>query len=293
MSTKIQSMTGFGRDIQATEDYSLECSLKSVNHRYLKVKTYLPDELKHYEFKIKEIISNRIERGMIRASFNLNFYSKQDFFEVHFDKKLFEEYIDKVENLSSDQVPLNALVSQMPDLNYLIPQEEKIEQIWVEMKKSLTNSLNTLIGMRIKEGNSLKEDLLERKENIQELVNQLQNTKEQALKNYSSKLEERIRKLTRDKITIDKDRIAQEAAVYAEKSDYAEELTRLQSHLSQFEGTLKQGGRIGKRLKFLSQEMHREAHTIGSKAVTDKAVSKSVKIKEEVERIREQSENIQ
>ncbi len=288
-------MTGFGSDVRNEGHFSVETSIRSLNHRYLQIKTYLPDELTDYEYEIREMIADSsIQRGILRVDVKTHYFSREQFYDLNFDKALLENYLAKFKDITNDyDIPIATLMAQLPEFAYLTPNPEAMEKIWGEVKKSLARTLKLLIDMRVKEGENLRADLLERLEKMGEFTEGMESNKEALLAKYTDKLYQRIGKLIDSSIKLDPEKILQEAALYAEKSDYTEEITRIKSHLTQVEATLNEGGLIGSKLKFLVQELHREVNTIGSKALSQETSIKIVDFKEELERVREQIQNIQ
>ena len=294
----IKSMTGYGRG--EVKDKEGECLVeaKSVNHRFLEIKTKFPQRLTEIDDIVKKKIKESFSRGYfeVYVSFErLNNIER----ELKLDANLAKQYIIAAEELKRElkiegKVELNHLLQ----LNGILKFEElnsdtlKSESYIKFLEKALDGAINSLKDMREKEGVILDRDITERLKIINDHINILKGKQTELIDGFRTRFSERLKKMLEGK-EIPSDRLSEEVAIMAERSDITEELIRLESHVGQFRQLLKEDGAIGRKLEFILQEMNRETNTIGSKAI-DYLVSQNViAIKGELEKIREQVQNIE
>ncbi|MGE5632893.1 MAG: YicC/YloC family endoribonuclease [Caulobacteraceae bacterium] len=290
----IKSMTGFGRGefSKGTTTFSVEA--KSVNHRYSDVSVRIPRALSVLEEKVREFVSDKVSRGKIDVCINYSTFGQSS--QVKLDVNLAQAYIDSLNTLKAqfgikDDISLS-LLTRFPDILAMETVEQDMEELWLILKEALEIAFGALVEMRRREGERLKSDLLLKLDGIKELVKNINEKSYSIVDEYKNKLYDRIKELTKD-IPIDENRLLTEVAVFADKSSIDEEIVRLESHIEEFRKTLNYEGSIGKRLDFIIQEMNREANTIGSK-ITDLGILNNViNIKTEIEKIREQVQNIE
>ncbi len=291
----IKSMTGFGRGEFQDEGKLILAEIKTVNHRYSDIFVKMPRQIACLEDKVRSEISKVISRGKIDVFISLEDHS-DDSKTVVIDEPLAKAYLDAVV-LLKDKYELNddisaSLIAKFPDVLKIEKVEQDSEAIWNILKVSLNNALNELVKMRQIEGESLKNDLLEKLIFIENVLNDIKLRAPEITKEYKQKLESRIKELTEQQ-TIDENRIATEVAIFADRCSIDEEVQRLASHIKQMRETLDLSVPVGRKLDFLVQEMNREINTIGSKA-NDLAITKNViDLKSELEKIREQIQNIE
>ncbi len=291
----IKSMTGFGRGEFQDEGKLILAEIKTVNHRYSDIFVKMPRQIACLEDKVRSEISKVISRGKIDVIISLEDHS-DDSKTVVIDEPLAKAYLDAVV-LLKDKYELNddisaSLIAKFPDVLKIEKVEQDSEAIWNILKVSLNNALNELVKMRQIEGESLKNDLLEKLIFIENVLNDIKLRAPEITKEYKQKLESRIKELTEQQ-TIDENRIATEVAIFADRCSIDEEVQRLASHIKQMRETLDLSVPVGRKLDFLVQEMNREINTIGSKA-NDLAITKNViDLKSELEKIREQIQNIE
>ena len=194
--------------------------------------------------------------------------------------------------LGSEESINPSLFAQLRDAILFKQDDLDIERLWPDLKKVISEALVSLDGMRVNEGRVLEEDFKTRLNKIESYINEVEEQREKTVENYLDNLRERIRRLIKD-IEITEDRLIQEVAIMADRSDITEELVRTRSHLAQFRSYMKQDDVIGRRLEFLLQEMHREVNTIGSKAADSFISQRTVEIKAELEKLREQIQNVE
>ncbi len=293
----IRSMTGFGRGEYNDGVRSVTCEIKSVNHRYNDISVRLPRRYSFAEDKVKKAIRQDIKRGKVDVSIMVENLTESDI-TIRLNEPVAEQYVDSLYrlkenfNLSGD-IDVN-LVAGLPEVLKQVPdvedEEEMIRCILAPVKEASEN----LRRMREKEGEKLSEDLLMRADLIKDLVSEIEERSENVPKEYAARLKERISEMLEDSVEIPEDRIMVEAAIFADKCNITEELTRLRSHMDQMKEIITTStGADGKKLDFLVQEMNREANTIGSKANDLEITRLMLQIKAEVEKIREQVQNIE
>ena len=294
----IRSMTGFGRGEYSDGKRNVICEIRTVNHRYADISVKMPKRYSFAEEKIKALIKERVRRGKVEVSIIVENLTEGDI-TIRLNSPVAQQYIENLKELKeryglTGEIDLK-LVSSMPDVLKAIPDVEDEEEVTAVICESVKAAVSRLDEMRTTEGAKLAEDLLMRGELIREIVKKIEKRAPLVAEEYREKLEARIRELVEDKVDIPEDRILVEAAVFADKANITEELVRLDSHMIQLKAFLTESGEgtVGKKLDFLVQEMNREANTIGSKANDLEITSLMLETKSEVEKIREQVQNIE
>ena len=294
----IRSMTGFGRGEYSDGKRNVICEIRTVNHRYADISVKMPKRYSFAEEKIKALIKERVRRGKVEVSIIVENLTEGDI-TIRLNSPVAQQYIENLKELKeryglTGEIDLK-LVSSMPDVLKAIPDVEDEEEVTAVICESVKAAVSRLDEMRTTEGAKLAEDLLMRGELIREIVKKIEKRAPLVAEEYREKLEARIRELVEDKVDIPADRILVEAAVFADKANITEELVRLDSHMIQLKAFLTESGEgtVGKKLDFLVQEMNREANTIGSKANDITITNYMLEIKSEIEKIREQVQNIE
>lgn len=291
----VKSMTGFGRGEYAQDGKEFTVEIKTVNHRYSDVSVKMPRQIGFLEDKVRELVGKAVSRGKIDVFITYYNYG-DDAKYVTFDEALAKTYISAVEALRDkfglrDDISVS-LISKYPDVLKVEQNEEDEEILWSMLKVAAENALASLIVMRENEGEGLKNVLLDRAGYIEGMIEEISKRAPEVPKEYKQKLEARIKDLLEQQ-TVDENRLMMEIALFADRCSIDEELVRLASHIGQMREALSLNQPIGRKLDFLVQEMNREINTIGSKA-NDLAITKSVvEIKSEIEKIREQIQNIE
>ena len=290
----IKSMTGYGRAKLSKDDREYQIEIKSVNHRYLDISVRIPKQLSYLEETIKKEIAKKVKRGKIDAFVTFENNSLEGK-EIKINTELAKAYIDELKKLAEKENILSDIqvteISKYPDvLNIQSSQDD--EKITEEVLETITIATDNLVQMRETEGNKISEDLLKRLNIINKKVEEIAKLSTGLIEEYVVKLEERINEILKNQ-EIDKTRLAQEVVIYADKCSIEEEVTRLNSHISQFKNLLNSNEAIGKKLDFIIQEMNRETNTIGSKANNLEITNGVIDIKTEIENIREQVQNIE
>lgn len=292
----IKSMTGYGRGEAIKGSYRIKVEIKAVNHRYNDISVRMPRHISYLEESIKKMIKEKISRGKVDLYLNLE-YVDESAVQVKVDIPLAKSYKSALENLVlelnlEDKVRLNNLLS----ISEMIKTERKEldeDLIWDCIKEAMDIALSSMLDMREKEGIELKSDIILKLENIEAYLEHIILRSPFIVKEYRDKLKERISDLIDKDITLDEDKINSEVAFFADKSSIDEEIVRLNSHIKQFYSILEEQDPIGRKLDFLIQELNREINTIGSKA-NDVEISKYiVELKAELEKVREQIQNIE
>lgn len=290
----IKSMTGYGRAKLSKDDREYQIEIKSVNHRYLDISVRIPKQLSYLEETIKKEIAKKVKRGKIDVFVTFENNSLEGK-EIKINTELAKAYIDELKKLAEKENILSDIqvteISQYPDvLNIQSSQDD--EKITEEVLETITIATDNLVQMRETEGNKISEDLLKRLNTINRKLEKIAKLSTGLIEEYVVKLEERIKEILKNQ-EIDKARLAQEVVIYADKCSIEEEVTRLNSHISQFKNLLNSNEAIGKKLDFIIQEMNRETNTIGSKANNLEITNGVIDIKTEIENIREQVQNIE
>jgi uncharacterized protein (TIGR00255 family) len=291
----LKSMTGFGRAEGETTLGRVVVESRSVNHRYCDINTKLPKRLSFFESRIKEIIRSQVSRGRIDVSLRLDTVGEEKV-QLSVDLELAQQYYRVFQDLREklqlkDEVTLN-LLAGAKDLITAKEESGDIEPYWQEILPILKQSFKNMDDMKRLEGESLTKDLQQRLEHI---AQQLQIIKQQFpshLKANLSRLHERLRSLL-EGMEIDPLRFQQEIAFLAERTDITEEIVRAESHLAQFSSLLEGNEPVGRKMDFLLQEIHREVNTVSSKANDAEISQRVVEMKSELEKIREQVQNIE
>ena len=291
----LKSMTGFGRAVEEIDGYVITVEIKSVNHRYFDFSSRIPRQYGFLDDKLKSYINSRVSRGKVECYVSVEALDTEDA-AVVINKTLASAYVEALKELS-EKYSLKedfgtAFVSRLPDVFVLKKADEDEEKIWQLVKSVTDEAIEKFIQMRAVEGAKMKEDVASRAEYILDCVSFIEERSPQTVKEYNDKLVERVHEIIGD-VSLDEQRIIQEVAIYADKVAVAEETVRLRSHIAQLKTFLESEEPIGRKMDFLVQEINRETNTIGSKANDVDIARKVVDIKAEVEKIREQIQNIE
>ncbi len=291
----IKSMTGFGRCEVAENSRKFTVEMKAVNHRYLDVNIKLPKTLNFFESSIRSELKSYIARGKVDI-----FISCEDFSEktstVRYNKELAGEYLGYLRQMAEDfgleqDIRVTAL-SKYPEVLTMEESGLDEEELWKGLQKAVQGAAKMLVDTRVAEGEHLKEDLIEKLNGMGKLVDFIEERSPRLLAEYRQKLEERVRELLQD-AAVDEGRLLTEVTLFADKVCVDEEIVRLRSHIETTRNTLLAGGSIGRKLDFIAQEMNREANTILSKANDLDISNCAIELKTEIEKIREQIQNIE
>lgn len=296
----IRSMTGFGRGEYSDEAGKITTEIKAVNHRYLDIFVKMPRKYAFAEEQIKALIKSRLHRGKVEVSVSVDNIGQSDT-DIRLDTELAAKYYEALSELAGSfefgeesRVSLN-LLSRMPDVIKTIPSEEDEEAFVRRLLSATEKALDDFCTMRETEGARLAADLSERADTVEALKNKIEKRAPEIEKEYAEKFRARVNEILDGVYEVPEERVAVEAAVFADKANITEELVRLDSHVSQLRAFLSSDGSegIGKKIDFLIQEMNREANTIGSKSNDSEITATMLDLKAEIEKIREQVQNIE
>jgi uncharacterized protein (TIGR00255 family) len=291
----MNSMTGYGRASLVHNDISIEIEVSSVNKRHLETIFSVPKEWHRFEYEVVKDIKKFFERGRIRIAINiLKKSDKED--GIIFDESIIERDLVHLENFLSQKgqpLEINAdLIMQLANSRKSQVEIPPLNKVNSQLKETLISACKDMLQMRMVEGETIKKDLLSRIKSINNCIEEIEEHSVGMVQEHQNKLLERLEKsnLSLDQ---DDDRILKEVALFAEKSDTSEEITRLKSHLAQMKDTLDARGCIGRKLEFLLQEVSRELNTFCSKSTRTSCTNIALNARTEVEKMREQSLNIE
>jgi uncharacterized protein (TIGR00255 family) len=293
--TLIKSMTGYGRAVETVNGREFTVELRSVNNRYLDCSVRLPRLLSFGEDSVKQAVKRSISRGKVDVFISVRSEGGEET-KVTLNSAVLEGYLAAMRQMVSDygvqdDISVSA-VSRLPDVFLVEKPEVDEEQLLADLMSVVQKALEGYDAMRRTEGEALDRDLRSRGQTILELVAQVEAGNAQTVIDYRTRLENKLREVL-ENTAIDESRILTEAAIFADKVGVDEETVRLRSHLQQMNTMLTTGGAVGRKLDFLLQEMNRETNTIGSKCTDVRLARIVVDIKAELEKIREQTQNIE
>lgn len=293
--TMIKSMTGFGRCEVAENNRKFTVEIKSVNHRYLDVNIKMPKKLNFFESAIRAELKNYISRGKVDL-----FISYEDYTENHanirYNRELAAEYRKYLRQMQEefgleDDIRVSTL-SRYPEVFTMEEQNVDEGELWKELRKAIQGAAESFVQTRVVEGERLREDLLQKLDGMLGLVDFIAERSPRIVQEYRQKLEERVKDLLGD-VQVDENRLLTEVTIFADKVCVDEELVRLRSHIETTKATLQEGGSIGRKLDFIAQEMNREANTTLSKSNDLEVSNCAIELKTEIEKVREQIQNIE
>ncbi|MBR6785418.1 MAG: YicC family protein [Clostridia bacterium] len=291
----IKSMTGYGRCQQLADGMNITVEIKSVNHRYFEFSSKLPRSYGFLDEKLKSFFMGKLTRGKMECYVQIETVEEPDTI-ISVNHPLVKGYLDAYKELSETYGLENNIrisdISRVSDIFSIRKQAADEDKIWAAVQTVAEEALNGFVAMREREGERLRADVLSRLETILDNVAFIEERSPETVKEYNEKLLGRLRELLAD-AHIEEQRILTEAAIFADKIAVAEETVRLRSHISQMRSFLDSSEAVGKKMDFLIQEFNREANTIGSKAQDVEIARRVVAIKAEIEKIREQIQNIE
>ncbi len=297
----LKSMTGFGRGEYEDEKFSATIEMKTVNHRYNEVAIRLPRFLNPLEDRIRKTILRSINRGRIDVFITAD-YTNDELCSIKVDKALAAAYHNALQEVA-DAAGLECKMAEQAEVLYLARCPEVInvkeglfdvETIWPKLEAALQQAIGNLVAMRETEGGNIYGDFIKRADLIEEKLLQVEARSPQVVEEYQERLSERINDLLEKyNQTIEPERLLQEVAIFADRTSITEEIVRLKSHIKQFREIINMNQPVGRKLDFLVQEFNREANTIASKANDYTIAQLVVDIKAEIEKIREQIQNIE
>jgi len=290
-----KSMTGYGRAQATVSDIDVTVEIKSVNHRHLEFSPRVPRGCTFMEERLKALVSSRVARGKVDMFVTVNTAALGQT-EIVINKPFAEAYISALKQLSKDyKLKYDVTVSSVaknPEIFEIVKKEIDEDTLWDAVSQVANSAINNFIEMRAVEGKKLTEDILSRVKKIEEKVSFIEVRSPETVKEYREKLEQRMKDLLGD-VNVDEQRLLIETGIIADKLAVSEETVRLRSHMSQLTQLINGDTSVGRNLDFIVQEMNREANTIGSKAQDIEINQSVVAIKTEIEKIREQVQNIE
>ncbi len=291
----IKSMTGFGRCEITEKERKITVEMKSVNHRYLDVNIKIPKKLNFFESSIRSLLKEYIQRGKVDIFVTYEDYT-EDNVSLKYNKELAAEYVKYIRQMAEDFSLNNDLqasaLSRYPEVLTMEEQSVDEDALWATLEKAIRGAAEQFVETRIKEGGNLKEDLVQKLDGMLVYIEEIEKRSPEIIAEYRQKLQDKVNELLAD-TQIDENRLATEVTIFADKICTDEETVRLKSHILTTKETLLQGGSMGRKLDFIAQEMNREANTILSKA-NDLTVSDiAINLKTDIEKVREQIQNIE
>ncbi len=291
----IRSMTGFGRCEKVTDQYKITVEMKAVNHRYLDLSIKMPKKFNYFESAIRSMLKNYIQRGKVDIFINYEDYTEEKLC-LKYNESLAAEYVQYFEKMSKEFSIENDVTStvlaRMPEVLTMAQAEDDEEAIWKILSEAMEAAAQQFVDSRTVEGENLRQDLLGKLDYMTELVKYVEQRSPEVVTAYRAKLEEKVKELL-GSTAIDESRIATEVTIFADKVCVDEETVRLKSHIEHTRSELRTGGTVGRKLDFIAQEMNREANTILSKANDLDISDRAIALKTEIEKIREQIQNIE
>ncbi|MDK2563115.1 YicC/YloC family endoribonuclease [Romboutsia sedimentorum] len=290
------SMTGFGRGEYKDDKYSFLIECKTINHKYADINIRLPRKISFLEDKARNLIKDYVKRGRVDLYIKLDVLGDEDV-NLKFDEALASQYVDILKqirdkfDLVDDISVMN--IAKFPDVVKSEEKEEDEDVLWSMLKKALEEALCKLKEMRSEEGEKLAQDVIKRCDLLKNYIEEIEKYSYNVVIDYKEKLNNRIGEILENPSLVDENRLAQEVAMYADKSSITEEIVRFESHIQQLKKTIVKNESIGRKIDFLIQEMNRETNTIGSKSSDLNITNLVVEVKSELEKIREQIQNIE
>lgn len=289
-------MTGYGRGEAGTEAKGFIVEIRSVNHRFCEVVTRLPKSYAALEDRVRKTIQEKISRGRLDVFVTVSNFDCGKNKSVAVDKELAQAYFNALQELA-DAVGTAGSVSavelaRLPDVLVLEEKQEDLEDVWVAMLAAVQQATDSLVAMREQEGRRLAEDTLHRIDLIEQLNNEISERAPLVVEDYRERMRQRIQELLGD-VELDENRLATEVAFFADRGNITEEIVRLRSHFKQIREAVQAPEPVGRKLDFLVQELNREVNTIGSKANDTQIATRVIAAKSEIEKIREQVQNIE
>jgi uncharacterized protein (TIGR00255 family) len=292
----IRSMTGYGRGVSISGGRNIITEVKSVNNRYRDILVRLPRTLQPLEDDVRSQVASKVRRGRLDVTIQIERKEGQSDLVLDLNLPLARSYYRILTTVSEEfglQKAIGPLeICQMKDVISYKPEEMDLEGIRNDLKSSLEMALENCDAMRIKEGRALEQELQQRLDRIEVALNEIQARAPLVLEDWSKRVREKLQQLLQG-VQVDENRLAQEMVYFADRSDITEEIVRGRSHLAQFRNSMPGDESMGRKLEFLIQELHREVNTISSKASDASISAHAVEIKVELEKMREQVQNVE
>lgn len=291
----LRSMTGFGRCEITTEEYRISVEMKAVNHRYLDLGIKMPKKFNYFEASIRSLLKQYIQRGKVDLFITYEDYTEEKM-ALKYNRSLASEYMEYFAKMAEQfHIENDITVSDLaryPDVLVMEQVPEDEEHMWAILKGAVEEAASRFVETRVTEGENLKADLLGKLDYMDRLVAEIEERSPKIVAEYRAKMEDKVKELLQGS-AIDEARIATEVTIFADKICTDEETVRLKSHIEATRAELLSGGSVGRKLDFIAQEMNREANTILSKANDLEVSDRAIALKTEIEKVREQIQNIE
>ena len=291
----LRSMTGFGRCEITTEEYRISVEMKAVNHRYLDLGIKMPKKFNYFEASIRSLLKQYVQRGKVDLFITYEDYTEEKM-ALKYNRSLASEYMEYFAKMAEQfHIENDITVSDLaryPDVLVMEQVPEDEEHMWAILKGAVEEAASRFVETRVTEGENLKADLLGKLDYMDRLVAEIEERSPKIVAEYRAKLEDKVKELLQGS-AIDEARIATEVTIFADKICTDEETVRLKSHIEATRAELLSGGSVGRKLDFIAQEMNREANTILSKANDLEVSDRAIALKTEIEKVREQIQNIE
>ena len=291
----LKSMTGFGRSETITDEYKITVEMKAVNHRYLDLSIKMPKKFNYFEASIRTLLKNYIQRGKVDLFITYEDYTEENLC-LKYNRVLAAEYMNAFKQMAEQfQIPNDITVSSLSRFPEVLTMEqvpEDEEHLWKILSQAVEEAAARFVETRLTEGEHLREDLIKKLDYMLELVSFIEERSPKIVEEYRAKLTDKVSELLNG-AAVEESRIVTEVTIYADKICTDEEMVRLRSHIETMKAKLLAGGPIGRELDFIAQEMNREANTTLSKANDLETADKAIALKTEIEKVREQIQNIE
>ena len=291
----IKSMTGFGRFESVTETCKISVEIKAVNHRYLDLGIKMPKKFNFFESAMRGLLKDYIQRGKVDVFVTYEDYTEEKV-SLKYNSSLAAEYMESFKKMAEQFGIENdvkvSMLSRCPEVLTMEQAPEDEDQMWALLSEALKHAAENFVETRIREGENLKNDLIGKLDNMLSLVDFIETRSPKVLEEYRKKLEDKVKDMLQSS-TIDESRILTEVTIFADKICVDEETVRLRSHIEGMKKELIKGGAIGRKLDFIAQEMNRESNTILSKSNDMEISDQAIILKTEIEKVREQIQNIE
>ena len=291
----IKSMTGFGRSEVSENNRKFTVEMKSVNHRYLDVNIKMPKKLNFFEAAIRTLLKDYLQRGKVDIFITYEDYTENNV-SIKYNRDIAAEYLNYLNQMAEEfsldnDIRVSAL-SRYPEVFSMEELAIDEEEIWKSLEKALRGAAESFVKTRIQEGENLSRDLVDKLDGMLKLLAFVEEKSPQLIAEYKQRLEEKVKELLGE-ARVDENRLLMEVTIFADKVCVDEEIVRLKSHIETTKATLLAGGSIGRKLDFIAQEMNREANTILSKANDMEISNCAIELKTEIEKVREQIQNLE
>lgn len=291
-----KSMTGFGMGEYKDDKYNISVECKTINHKYLDVNPRLPRKVSFLEDRLRQLVKDYISRGRVDMFIKFDTVSSSGA-KLVYDEDLAKQYFEILKRIKDGfdlKQEINPVeISKFPEIVSVTEAEDDEEILWNALREASEKALMSLSNMRKEEGTKLEKDIIERSNLLEKYIDDVERFSDTVVEDYRSRLNQRIGEILENPALVDEARLAQEVAIYADKSSITEEIVRFRSHINQLRNTIVNDDSIGRKLDFLIQEMNREVNTIWSKSSAIDITNLVIQIKAELEKIREQVQNIE